>query len=237
MPEDNINNIRKIFYHEIGHLCVDIMKIDIVNDAYLNNLNISYISNANQNESLNWCGYVEVLPEYPYSNIPKDLHVFSSFLLSLVSGCIFQTTLNNIYLQKNDDFRDCFGRGNNCLGVKDFHDYNRIVSEFLKINEDSRGNRKLLQFMYGDIIDIFYKELISKKSFINELILITEDYIKAIDEAFRKHDSSNTFSYDIKNEQLSQLINDIKIVLDKHGIFKFINSKIEFIVKTIEEKR
>ena len=97
----NLEQIQSILWHEIGHLCVDIL---LVNEHPEISINKLVITNA-ECEIKQWCGHIDLAPEelLTFDQILKKNSLLYFSLLSLVSGCLFQTNLG----QENFSFKKC----------------------------------------------------------------------------------------------------------------------------------
>ena len=223
-------DIQRIIWHEIGHLSIDILKVESVKDIVINKLNISHINNISG--TFNWFGCVEILPEIAYSKIPEDRKVFAFYLVSLVSGCIFETVYLTVYLGKDKSLVNCFDNKENCLGQQDYRDYQEIISNFYKLYDHHRGDMKLYSFLINDFIQNYFEKILEWKGFFDKIKTIVEEEAKIILEKYRE--KPGNFTYDLTDELLVSLIDKVRSVILDSKFDGFVESTITNFIEFIE---
>ncbi|UGU14251.1 hypothetical protein LS482_11055 [Sinomicrobium kalidii] len=138
-----LNDIKRIVWHEFGHLCVNSIMVKSVKDIDLNiaRLTIHYL---NMVDGAKWGGCVQVLPDPGYERAVKNLNYFSLKSISLFSGCLFETLYLNVIQGLDKGIFDCFCNKSNCTGIGDFYTYNSLISELLK-QKDREGGSKVVR--------------------------------------------------------------------------------------------
>jgi hypothetical protein len=223
-----LENIKKIFWHELGHLCADIVRVKKVDKLRISEVKISWV------KKYDWSGHVESLPEQVWSDIVKNNNKFTYSLLSLLSGCVFQTIYEQVFLGREETrFEDCFCIESNCLGNGDWMNYNQILSEFRITYPNSRGDFNLMNFLEKEVIEIYRIEVLKMKEFFNSLKGIVDIQAQIIFDDLKKKGSPDIYSYCFRNEQLEELIEKVKPHLDEYRFREVLEEVSEKIVREV----
>lgn len=164
------NELQKVLWHELGHLCIDLIEYDTNSNFKINFFSVQYNPNAT---FVKWGGSVNSVytndEDNKYYNLIKDLNRTSLFILNKFSGCVFETIFKNNFLNENTDFENCFksglasGAGNDYATFCDFSknylkcsiNINKLNNEFVNyLSEDTDFIQKMndLTIEYKNII-------------------------------------------------------------------------------------
>jgi hypothetical protein len=228
-----LENIKRIFWHELGHLCVDIIKVEKIAGLYINNLNISYRNDTGL--PFKWTGYVEALPELPYLEIPKEESKFAYSLIGLVSGCVFETIyFHNFLKENNKNFKDCFCMKGDCIGNGDWRFFNEVLTSFRELYPKTRGDKDLFEFLEEKFINIYFNAVEKMKSFFNALKEIVDFQSQIIFDDFQAKGSPESYSFNILDEQLKELIDILRPLVYDYGFVEVLASTTEEIIEKIK---
>jgi hypothetical protein len=228
-----LENIKRIFWHELGHLCVDIIKEKRIPELYINNLNISYSNEMGL--PFKWTGYVEALPKLPYLEIAKEDNKFAYSLIGLVSGCVFETIYFHNFLKENDkNFKDCFCMKGDCIGNGDWSSLNQILSKFRGLYPKTRGNVGLFEFLEEGFL-ITYSEVVEKmEDFFIALKEIVDFESKSIFDNFQASGSPASYSHNISGKPLKKLTDKLRPLVYEYGFVEVVTSTSEKIIGKIK---
>jgi hypothetical protein len=230
---EELENIKRIFWHELGHLCVDIIKVEKIDGLYINKLNISH--NNDRGLPFNWTGFVEALPEMLYEEIPKEDLKFSYSLMGLVSGCIYETIYFQFFSNENHrTFEDCFCMKGDCIGNGDWRFFHEVLTSFRGIYPKTRGNIDLFEFLEEKFIKIYLAEVTKMKDFFNALKEIVNFQSQIIFDDFHATARTDDYSFDISNEILTELIDRVKPLVYEYGFVEVLESMSKMILEKIK---
>jgi hypothetical protein len=223
---EELENIKKIFWHELGHLCVDIVRAEKIEGVIVSKVKVSW------DKEFKWKGHVETLPEHEWYEIIKDNNKFTYPLMSLLSGCVFQTSYEQFFLDKNEiRFEDCFCKEG--IGTYDYMDLNSFVLAFINHNKVN-GTTKLAYFLLNEVAQYYGNEVLKKVDLFHSLKEVVDIQAQIIFDDFHKKGRPDCYSYYIRNQELKDLIEKITPIIYKHGFIGVLAEISEKIEKEIE---
>lgn len=207
-------DIKRILWHEMGHLCVDLIKIESHNY-----LSINQVALGHQNyvgDQFNWNGYVEMQPAIPFEDIPNDFSVLAYSLISLQAGCIFEMIFfKKILKDSSTNFEDCFSIKKDALGNGDRRSYSEILSAILKTNPEFRGKKDVLKFIEKEFVHKVKDRFFGLDDFIKKLdVLVNKEVIK-IEGNYNENKDRGDYSYNYTDDELIGLSKNVKVVIDE----------------------
>jgi hypothetical protein len=210
-------DIKRILWHEMGHLCVDILKKEDHNQLEVNLLNLSFTDH--HDDLFKWSGYVEILPSLPFIDIPKNHSLMAYSLISLGAGCIFETIyFNEIKGDESMKFEDSFSFNKESIGNGDWRNYEEIMFKMRELYPNFRGKIDLLEYMGTGFLKIVHDTFFTLSDFIIKLSHIIDEEVIKIEGKFTKHNpSTGEFSYNYSGEDLNHLIQKIIPLMDNNG--------------------
>ena len=194
--------IREIVWHEIGHLCLDIILVKKIKSKKLKITELQ-IHHLNVIDGPKWGGHVEVLPGPSYIEVVKDINYFGLKLLTLYSGCLFQNLYHKKILKNDYEIKNCFCLREGCIGRKDWSDYNSLVSEFTAYCDKKnsiRGNKEIFQFFESYPKSLKFYNFFIKC--INKIVLELSDKIEL---DYINKEKPAKYCYPIKEQELLKL--------------------------------
>jgi len=212
-------DLERIIWHEIGHLCIDIIQITKYDNAYVDLIELKYNHEA---EEKKWSGKVRVINQEIKSNddlLKSKSHELLSFhLLNLISGSLFELNYLNDYIQDKVSLNDLFSIKNKS-GTQDYLDFRKLLNGFCKINSLDKNTFNL---EFTSIFSILCEMEFSKmKGFKKDLKQITEKYVDLIICDFNKNHDLGNYSFNFSNSQILDLIEELKIVFEINHFEKF----------------
>lgn len=215
-----LNEIKKIIWHEIGHLCVDIILIQRISfeNFYINELQIFKIPRLSENC---WGGQVEILPDIGYERSVQNLDYLTLKLITLTSGCIFETLFSTEFLkEKCLNFENCFGMNHSCKGRGDFNKYNELISRLIadcdkKEGKIIRGNSELVNFIYSYIPKTFLEIVQKNKSFLTSVGKEVDKLAQLVKLDFENQNKPDNYCYKINSSELNSLLNIFRKIILK----------------------
>ena len=213
----DLKYLKEIIAHEIGHLCISILRSKTIPEIQVTKLLIS-------NEICHkgpWCGQVEYEPQEILDNFEEviknhDLLAFS--LIGLTAGCYFQN-----YIPDHDslEFNDCFKNTNkDAVGYGDSYNYYLLESDFRILHSESNSGREELVKSTSKLVFEKFKEHVSlSKDFIKAVQKITDDIAFEIVKDYKKNGAPKRYTFSIEGAFLNQVINDLEksMLQDKFG--------------------
>lgn len=101
----NLLEIKRILWHELGHLCVRLVMNDKIENHSITSLNVKYTNYIGE-DKFPWSGSVNYNPA---TKVDDDL-VVAYTMISLFTGCVFETIYFNEIIGNTDKkVEDCFG--------------------------------------------------------------------------------------------------------------------------------
>ncbi|MEM7487146.1 MAG: hypothetical protein AAF348_18215 [Bacteroidota bacterium] len=218
------DEIKRTVWHEMGHLCIDIIKPIHYKDYAVREFCIKYLQRSDDLPS--WGGFVKMLPTIKYLEIPKDSSFMAYSLMSLCGGCIFETR------HLGGDLKDCFGHDLKCVGSGDWHAYKGIVSTSSRLHPYFRGNKEVFQFIEFDYVKLIQEEILKLNYFFDALEKMANQISSEIEKDFSSKEKPSPYSFLIDNEKLEKLIIKVAEISEKNGFTETISTLRE---KFIEE--
>ncbi|MES2573345.1 MAG: hypothetical protein V4572_00240 [Bacteroidota bacterium] len=228
LNEDFVN-IQKILWHEIGHLIIDIKKTDTIENLHLSKINISF----SHDKYFNWSGFVQVLPEFSKDDIVSQTEIFITYLISIVSGCAFETIFKKTILKDEGfNFNVCFCPKETCIGQTDYYKYNEIFSFFLD-KYLLRGSKEVCELILGKVVSVFIEELCTFGDFYKQIDKVIFEISQEIHIEFKN--TEKEFSFDIQNECLIEFRETINELMNKYKFRHFLDDFIANIANELDE--
>lgn len=217
---NDLEQIKSILWHEVGHLCVDILKVQKFPKISINKLVISTaICKTNK-----WCGFVRLLPteELTFEKAINN-HKFLAFtLLSLTSGCVFQTSLNYSIFK----FKGCFAFNKKAVGKGDHDKFYKIQSQFRRLHPELRGNIEFNTKISIIPQSIFQSNLLELDKFNLSLKEIINRETSLILKDYQKKNKPNKYEFEYEDCDLEGLILEISTLINNYGFKELIDESI-----------
>ncbi|GMN07488.1 hypothetical protein MTsPCn5_28770 [Croceitalea sp. MTPC5] len=218
--------IKRAVWHEMGHLCIDIIKPTHHIDYAVKEFCIKY--RQRRDDLPSWGGFVKMLPSIKYLEIPKDSSFMAYSLMSLCGGCIFETR------HLGGDLKDCFGQDLKSVGSGDWRAYKGIVSTSSRIHPYFRGNKEVFQFIEFDYVKLVQDEILKLTYFFKELEKIVNKISSEIEKDFSSKGKPSPYSLLIDNEKLEKLITEAAEISEKYGFTETISALRERFMEEYE---
>jgi hypothetical protein len=219
---DFLIDLQRLLWHEFGHLCIDIISTDENPNYQIEQLSVTFNAHALHK----WNGYVKVVPSIKFDVLVEDEIKVSYSMITLLSGCIFQT----IYLREIEkqivEFDDCFSLKDRSAGFHDKLYFGEIGSQYrMKF-----GNRA----DYTNFIEVELKETLYNQILNNELFLVgmNQISIKYRDLILKKLENQmlkDNLLYRIIDKELEVLKNEIRELMLNTGFYVMVIELIESI--------
>ncbi len=222
----NKENIKRILWHEVGHLCARVVIKENHEGTEITHLNIGHI-NIIDDKAFNWNGEVAFNPP----TIIENDSIIALSLISLISGCIFETTYFNEIINDKREINDCFSSNKYHLGNKDHYDYYDIISQILD-KYSFRGKKDVVDFLCNFFKEVS-KSLILKKEFIEELDVIIDEEAETINQDFELP-REESFEFIYEGDNLKNLIEKVKEVMEKYNYSESINNLKDIFITQLE---
>ncbi len=209
------DDIKRILWHEMGHLCVDTIKIETHNNLKVNLLNLTVANDG----LFKWSGFVEMLPSLPFKDIPINHSILAYSLISLQAGCVFETIYFQIIKENSSiNFGDCFSFNRECIGNGDWTNYHEILSKIREIHPEFRGKLDLNGYLEIDFSRLVNIALFKLSEFITKMNEIIDNEVIKIEKDFTGRDGAHgIYSYNYSGDELTELINRIIPLMNELG--------------------
>ncbi|MGH2664844.1 hypothetical protein [Flavobacterium sp.] len=207
---DFSEDLLRVLWHEVGHFCVDLLESEANPDFVVDDFWVMYNENAISKHK--WGGGVRMMPSVKWNVLVEDLDKTSFSMLGSISGCVFETVFLNEFLQKNVRFEDCFNNKEGCAGQGDFMSFFMMGSELRK---KYGRNPDFIKFSETELFDIYYKQLITNKAFLeqlNEIVVKRRDKILA---DYKDSDNKKEYSHHLIKDDLDILKNHVTEIMLK----------------------
>lgn len=208
------NDLKRILWHEIGHFCIDLLDSASNPDFQIDSFVVSYHENAISYHK--WAGRVKTLPGLKFGELIKDNDKTSFAILSLISGCSFQTIFLKEFLKCNIIFCRCFCKQDKCVGQDDNYKFYDILS---RLRNKYIENERLMKFLELELFDAFYSLIVKNQEFlnkINELVIIFSDKIF---DVYQQSGNKDEFHYPFDENELQILKEEVSIIMTE-SLFK-----------------
>ena len=221
--------IESILWHEVGHLCVDVLKIQFSDKITIDKLTISNEICENRG----WCGEVVMGPEnlLTYEKVVNDNYLAAFSLLSLISGCFFQSKLG----PENLEFEECFCRKKKAIGYEDYFKYHEIPFRLRKLHPLLNANKNIFLDRLELIQDEYKTELLKLKDFQTEISKIISDEVEKIHSKFSALNKPKRYSFQYEGEELQKLTKVLLETMDKNGLKELLTTSAEKIIENINQ--
>lgn len=220
------NQIKRAVWHEVGHVCIDIIKPTHHEDYEVTEFCVKYQQRSDDLPS--WGGFVKMLPTIKYLEIPKDPSFMAYSLMSLCGGCIFETK------HLKTDLNECFSNNMKCLGFGDWHKYKGIVSATSDLYPYFRGNKEVFQFIEFDYVKLVQDEILKLTYFFKELEKIVNKISFEIEKDFSSNEKPSPYSFLIDKEELEKLKTEVAEISEKYGFTETISAVRERFMEEYE---
>ena len=207
-----MTDLKKIIWHEIGHFCIEIISSNSIIEFRIEKNNDSVWSGGLKNDNT-----VKI------DGLVEDIDQAIMEILSLFSGCIFQTIYSVEYEKKEVSFL------NDCFNIKDHgcDDYFKLKNIYDKLRE----SYKIGMHSFNYINDEYIKLIIKNSSFIKKINNISNNLNDTILDDFKKKLilSETNYSFVLKNDELDSLkINLENIISETNFRYDFLMFKNKF---------
>ena len=221
---EDLKQIESFLLHEIGHVF-----IAITHSTYYPKIQIDQIVIRNFGcQNLSWCGMVNYSPneEFVYDKVLQDNRRISYNFISLFSGCLFQSLLN-----EEGFIHDCFAFKSQ-IGYKDFKSF-WDLEYLIRSKFNHKLDKNQLQNSLKGIVQTSYQtNFLKKKKFITELLILIKEEARIIYDDFLEKKVKKKYHYTYQNKRLSELIERINILIVNNHFIIF----IEGIADSIERE-
>lgn len=216
---EKINDLKRVLWHELGHFCIDLLNLK----HRIAGFRVSYHNKAIGNS---WGGGVKVEPPIIFDEIIEDIEKVSLEIVSLISGCMFQTIFMNKYLNQNVQLKnDCFALYDRCAGKDDYHKFLILTSKLFTKYE---RKKELVSYSKVDIFEDYFELLNENQEFLEEMNKLIDEISNKINQEFQESGYNCDFQYCFNFEELESLevrINRIMVETSfKNSVFRLIES-------------
>ncbi|MBM7421073.1 MULTISPECIES: hypothetical protein [Chryseobacterium] len=220
----DVRLINKVLAHETGHLIANILLNSVQPEPKVDKIIISW----SKEHKKPWGRIEYTVKEGPDSwELPKDIDLCCTTILSLYSGCIWETFFDSIY-HKSQLSLSNIGGCYETSGLSDIQTIGCINNKFLKRRLNQEFTENSIKIPYIDILNSLSDE---KKKDIYDFF---ENISKKIEIGL--FDGNNPMDYQLSSEQLEELsafINSEFIEPYKKELLDIL-SKIRGIVPSID---
>jgi len=199
-----ITDLQRILWHELGHLCVDILDVEEDSNYDIDDFWVSYHKIAISDHK--WGGGVKMLPSLKWAVLIENNDKTSFALLGIISGCIFQTIFLKHFLQAEVVFEDCFCLQKNCAGQGDSSSFYTLTSEIRRKN----GRKEdFIKFSEIELSKMYYKLVLENSHFLELMNQIILKYTDLISTAYHQSGSKDEFHYHFKGAEFESLKEEV----------------------------
>ena len=225
---DFSTDLLRLIWHELGHLAVDVIETDHISDSSVAEINFSYFQDAISNEK--WGGFVKKVPSIKFNKLVEDSNKLSFAYICLLSGCILEKAFYKVIEDKEIEFENCFNSRNGFTGNGDFKCFNEIGVIYRKQFGNREELTKLIHFHLVDLIT----EQIYKEKFFSDLGNLSLNIRNRILFIYNETPKTNNFEFSIIDDELQELISELRQILKTNGIYKSIKNLQKEIMSKIE---
>lgn len=199
-----ITDLQRILWHELGHLCVDLLDLEEDSNCDIDDFWVSYHKIAISDHK--WGGGVKMVPSLKWAVLIQNNDKTSFALLGIISGCIFQTIFLKHFLQAEVVFEDCFCLQKNCAGQSDSISFYTLTSEVRKKN----GRREdFIKFSEIGLSKMYYDLVLENSQFLEFMNQMILKYTNLISTAYHQSGSKDEFHYHFKGAELVSLKEEV----------------------------
>lgn len=225
---DFCDDLHRVLWHEYGHFCVDILASASNPDYTINDFWVKYNDKAISNHK--WAGAVEMVPPIKFKILVADLDKTSFSILSIISGCLFETIFLKEFLDSETKFTECFCNKQSCAGQLDFYSAFSIYSE---IRKKYGYDAEFIKFVEIELPNIYYDKIVANKAFmeqLNKLIIMKKEIILQEYEGSKNHDEF----YHYFTEEINMLTDLLNNLLKDTSFIEIILEMKESILSKIQ---
>jgi|GEM_PF-3940691 len=221
--------IESILWHEVGHLCVDVLKIQFSDKITIDKLTIS----NEICENCDWCGQVILGPEdsLTYEEVVKDNYLTAYSLISLVSGCFFQSKIGPEALE----FEECFCAKKKAIGYEDYYKYHELPFQLRNHHPLLDANKNIFLDRLELMQDEYKTELLKLKDFQTEISKVISHEVEKIHSKFSELNKPKRFSFHYEGEELQKLSDVILETMNSYGLTDLLTTTAEKIIENINQ--
>ncbi|WP_298143248.1 hypothetical protein [Flavobacterium sp.] len=202
------NDLKRILWHEFGHFLIELLFTNQFPTYKIECLQLTLHRNCINGKC--WGGGIKVKPSINLEEVPLDQDAISFQILSLFSGCIFES----FFLKDNKCllklFDKCLCSENSCTGKKDLDFIHAITN---RIPLHYKDKTELNKYLNNDFKTHYFHLISKNEQFIKELesliISLSNKIITNLDET----NLDETQDYRIVESELSSLINETTQIL------------------------
>jgi len=221
-------DLERVLWHELGHLFIDIIQCEELKNYSVDFMFVGYIDNAKGDNK--WNGGVRIEPSTKFEEIVKDFNLTSYAILSLMSGCIFETVFRVNNGNKEALFEKCFCMGPQCAGLMDSKQFYQLNIEFRKFY----GYRvRYVEFIEKELNVIYFKKLQENNSFLSDVDSLSKKLKATVLKSF--YSSNSNFVYQFVGEELESIKKEIIVLLDKSNYRSIFKEILAIIVSEISQ--
>ncbi|PAM96354.1 hypothetical protein B4N84_02720 [Flavobacterium sp. IR1] len=208
-------DLERVLWHEIGHLCIDLIEIEGSPDFFVDDFWVSYHKIAISEHK--WGGGVKMLPSIKFEVLLQDDDKTSFALLGLISGCVFQTLFLKNFLKAADtSFEDCFCVQQKCAGNGDIRSFLGITS---LIRKKYGLSKDFTQFSDRDLQHIYYDIIVKNQEFLGALHSLISRYTAIVYTVYEESENKDEFKYSFKKNDLDSLKQEVYNVMKGTGFY------------------
>jgi hypothetical protein len=213
-------DLERVLWHEIGHLCIDLLEVEGSADYWVDDLWVSYHKIAISEHK--WGGGVKMLPSIKFEVVTQDDDKTSSALLGFISGCVFQTLFLKDFVEMADIvFEDCFCLQQKCAGNGDIRSFLGLGS---LIRKKHGLNKSFILFSERELHHIYYGIIAENKEFVGTLHSLISRFTTIIYSLYEQSEHKDEFKYSFKENGLDTLKEEVYKVMKETGFYDAITT-------------
>jgi len=163
--------------------------------------------------------------------VVKDNYLTAYSLISLVSGCFFQSKLG----PENLEFEECFCRKKKAIGREDFYKYHNMTFRLRRRYPLLDANKNTFLDRLELIQDEFKTELLKLEDFQTEISKVISHEVEKIHSKFSALNKPKRFSFHYEGEELQTLSDVILETMKNYGMTDLLTTTAEKIIENINQ--
>ncbi|QOG01081.1 hypothetical protein [Flavobacterium sp. MDT1-60] len=224
-------DLERVLWHEVGHLCIDLIEIEDSPDFFVDDLWANYHKIAIS--EYKWEGGVRMLPSIKFDVLLQDDDKTSFALLGLISGCVFQTLfLKDLLKVPGIGFEDCFCVQQKCGGRGDIRSFLGITS---LIRRKYGLNKDFIQFSEKELQHIYYDIITKNQEFLGALHSLISRYTAIVYAVYELSENKDEFKYSLKGNDLDSLKEEVFKLMKVTGFYDAVKELKESIKEKMTE--